>query len=52
MKLIQRNYDVILEKKDLVDLYSFKNFPVYMGCTADDFKNDIYENINSEAIFI
>ena len=46
MKLIQRNYDVILEKKDLVDLYSFKNFPVYMGCTTDDFKNDIFADMN------
>ena len=46
MKLIERNKDVILDKEDLVDLYKFKNFPVYMGCTVDDFKKDIFADMN------
>jgi 2-polyprenyl-3-methyl-5-hydroxy-6-metoxy-1,4-benzoquinol methylase len=46
MKLIQRDNDVILEKNDLVDLYNYKNFPVFMGCTSEDFKKDVFADMN------
>jgi len=41
MKLINRNYDIISGSHDLEDLYTFKNFPIYMGCTDRPIDDDI-----------
>jgi hypothetical protein len=46
MKLIFRNSDVILKQKDLVNLYSFKKFPVFMGCTNQEKKLDLLSDMN------
>ena len=46
MKFIHRNNDVIQGKKDLEDLYCFKNFPVYMGVSNNDPKHDLLVNMN------
>ena len=32
MNYINRNKDVILGNNDLEDLYTFNDFPVFMGC--------------------
>jgi hypothetical protein len=41
MNLIFRNSDVVLKQKDLISLYSFKKFPVFMGCTNQEKKLDL-----------
>jgi len=41
MNYIFRNTDVILNNKDLEELYTFENFPVFMGCTNDSSNTDI-----------
>lgn len=46
MKLISRNSDVILNHEDLVELYCFKNFPVFMGCTNQSHELDLLSNMN------
>lgn len=46
MKFIHRNNDVIQGKKDLEDLYCFKNFPVYMGVSNNDSKHDLLVDMN------
>ena len=46
MKFIQRNYDVISEKKDLEHLYTFKNFPIFMGTTNQQIEEDIKFDMN------
>ena len=46
MKLIKRNSDVIMNQKDLINLYCFKNFPVFMGCTNHEKKNDLLADMN------
>ena len=46
MNLIFRNRDVILNQKDLVNLYSFKKFPVFMGCTDQNKELDLLEDMN------
>jgi 2-polyprenyl-3-methyl-5-hydroxy-6-metoxy-1,4-benzoquinol methylase len=46
MKLTERYNDVISNEKDLVDLYKINSFPVSMSCTTDDFKNDIFADMN------
>ena len=46
MNLIFRNDDVILKQNDLVNLYSFKKFPVFMGCTNQEKKLDILADMN------
>ena len=41
MNYINRNNDVILNNNDLEKLYTFKNFPVFMGCVETDAKDDV-----------
>lgn len=41
MHKIERNNDVVLNNTDLEDLYVFKNFPVFMGCTEQDQTEDV-----------
>ena len=46
MNLIFRNSDVVLKQKDLINLYSFKKFPVFMGCTNQEKKFDLLADMN------
>jgi hypothetical protein len=46
MNIIVRNSDVILKQKDLINLYSFKKFPVFMGCTNQEKKLDLLADMN------
>ena len=46
MNKITRNIDVVLGNKDLEDLYTFKNFPVFMGCTNKDKSTDLLSDMN------
>ena len=46
MKLIKRNRDVIMHHDDLTNLYCFKNFPVFMGCTNQEKKLDLLADMN------
>lgn len=41
MKLIERNTCAVTGSKDLESLYTFKKFPVFMGCTAEPEDCDI-----------
>lgn len=41
MKTIKRNKDAVLNNNDLIHLYTFENFPVYMGCTEQPADTDI-----------
>ena len=40
IKGINRNSDVIYGSRDLETLYTFKKFPVFMGVTNKDIRND------------
>ncbi len=42
VELIKRNGDVVLGNEDLELLYVMKNFPVYMGVTEQDIKEDLF----------
>ena len=46
MSLIQRNHCVLNHKEDLELLYSFKKFPVFMGCSTKPIETDIRENMD------
>ena len=46
MKLIKRNNDVITKQEDVVNLYCFKKFPVFMGCTNQEKKLDLLADMN------
>jgi 2-polyprenyl-3-methyl-5-hydroxy-6-metoxy-1,4-benzoquinol methylase len=46
MNYIARDTDVILNNNDLEDLYSFKNFPVFMGCVESSIEDDIMFDMN------
>jgi len=46
MNYINRNTDVVFGNNDLEDLYTFKNFPVFMGCTEQNFSEDILFDMN------
>ena len=46
MNLIDRNYCVMTGKRDLEHLYSFKNFPVFMGCLEQPMTDDIKEDMD------
>lgn len=46
MNYINRNTDVVLGGSTLEDLYTFKNFPVYMGCTDQDPSEDILADMS------
>ena len=43
---IERNLDVIYKKDDLEPLYSFKNFPVFMGTTSEGSESDLMSDMN------
>jgi hypothetical protein len=43
---IERNCDIVLGYCDLEPLYSFKNFPVFMGCTDQPAGEDITHDMN------
>lgn len=45
MKMIRRNLCAISGNADLETLYTFKKFPVYMGCTTDSQEKDILEDM-------
>jgi hypothetical protein len=45
MNKIIRNSDVVLGNTDLEDLYTFKNFPVFMGCTDKDKSTDLLSDM-------
>lgn len=46
MNYINRDKDVILGNNDLEELYTFKKFPVFMGCTDTHPSTDILENMS------
>jgi len=46
MNKIIREVDVVLGNSDLEDLYTFKNFPVFMGCTNNDKSTDILSDMS------
>jgi len=46
MKLIQRNKDIILDKEDLEHIYTFKDFPVFMGCVDQDPSKDLVADMS------
>ena len=46
MELIERNHCVISGKEDLELLYSFRNFPVFLGCVDHPQEEDIGEDMN------
>ena len=45
MKMIRRNHCAVSGKDDLETLYTFRNFPVYMGCTTEPQEKDILEDM-------
>jgi hypothetical protein len=46
MNYISRNNDVVLGNNDLEDLYTFKSFPVFMGCTEQSSSEDILSDMS------
>jgi hypothetical protein len=46
MNYINRNNDVVFGNNDLEDLYTFKQFPVFMGCTEQSPSEDILSDMN------
>jgi hypothetical protein len=46
MNYINRNNDVVFNNNDLEDLYTFKSFPVFMGCTEQNPSEDILSDMN------
>ena len=46
MNYIDRNKDVVFGYKDLEDLYTFKNFPVFMGCVEQPPSEDILSDMS------
>jgi SAM-dependent methyltransferase len=42
MEIINRNKCILNDTEDLEFLYSFKNYPVFMGCTSEEFSTDIF----------
>ena len=45
-ELINRNYDMVYENNDLELLYTYKKFPVFMGCTNIPIDNDQFHDMN------
>ena len=39
---IKRNHSVVSYKENLERLYTFKNFPIFMGCTDEPSKDDMF----------
>ncbi len=48
MKLILREKSCITEQQNLESLYTFKNFPLFMGCVNDDSSEDVNEDMDWE----
>jgi hypothetical protein len=46
MNYINRNNDVVFGNEDLEDLYTFKKFPVFMGCTEQHPSEDTLSDMN------
>jgi hypothetical protein len=46
MKYIIRNYSVITGNKNLEHLYTFKDFPVFIGATDQDIKKDLIADLS------
>jgi hypothetical protein len=46
MNYINRNNDVLFGNNDLEDLYTFKQFPVFMGCTDQPPSEDVLSDMN------
>jgi hypothetical protein len=46
MDTVQRNNDIVYNNNDLELLYTFKKFPVFMGCTEQEIKDDVYYDLN------
>jgi 2-polyprenyl-3-methyl-5-hydroxy-6-metoxy-1,4-benzoquinol methylase len=46
MNYINRNNDVVFNNKDLEDLYTFKKFPVFMGCTEQHPSEDTLSDMS------
>lgn len=46
MKNHYRNYNLVNNRKDLEHIYSFKDFPIYMGSTENNFSKDIKKDMN------
>jgi len=46
MNYINRNSDIVLGGATLEDLYTFKNFPVFMGCTTNDPSEDVLADMS------
>ena len=45
MQYIMRNNCAVSGASDLEPLYTFKNFTVFMGCTEQPYKNDIFADM-------
>jgi 2-polyprenyl-3-methyl-5-hydroxy-6-metoxy-1,4-benzoquinol methylase len=45
MNSIQRDHCVLTGEKDLEHLYTFNNFPVYMGCTDQPAEQDVFADM-------
>jgi len=39
---IKRNHSVVSYKENLERLYTFKNFPIFMGCTDEPSEDDMF----------
>ena len=46
MNYINRNTDIVLGNNDLEDLYTFKQFPVFMGCVDSDQSQDVLADMS------
>ena len=46
MNCISRDKDVVLGKNDLEDLYTIKDFPVFMGCVDSEANQDIKSDMS------
>ncbi len=46
MNLIERNHCAISGKEDMEHLFSFPQFPVFMGCVNQAFETDLKEDMN------
>lgn len=46
MNTLTRTACAVFETEDLESLYTFKNFPVFMGCTSSPRSEDVYHNMS------
>ena len=51
MELIKRHKCEISGSKDLEKLFTFKDYPLYMGCTDKSIDNDIFVDKSLENFF-